>query len=138
VRVLYEALGEAARRVRADEPIQASARSSVTHVIRLDVPRYEVTVQGQGIAVPIATSLAIGFLRVVQVSARDRVAAEIRAVELVRSEWASSPYASSDRSGPPYLTINRIGLLSWWHRLLGAPKGYIFFSEDGVQTQDSS
>jgi hypothetical protein len=24
--------------------------------------------------------------------------------------------------------------LSWWHRLLGAPGGYIFFSEDGMQT----
>jgi hypothetical protein len=98
------------------------------------VPRYEVTVQGQGIAVPVDTSLAIGFLRVVQVRAMDPVAAEIHAVELVKSEWASSPYASRDRSGPPYLTINRIGLLSWWHRLLGAPQGYLFFSEDGIQT----
>jgi hypothetical protein len=83
--------------------------------------------------VPIDTSLAIGFLRIVQVSARHPVEAEIRAVELVRSEWASSAYASSNRSGAPYLTINRIGMLSWWHRVLGAPKGYIFFSEDGVQ-----
>ena len=98
------------------------------------MPRYEVTVQGQGIAVPVDSSLAVGFLRVVQVRARDPVAAEIHAVELVRSEWASSAYASRDRSGPPYLTINRIGLLSWWHRLLGAPKGFILFSEDGVQT----
>jgi hypothetical protein len=84
--------------------------------------------------VPIDTSLAIRFLRIVQVSAKDPVAAEIRAVELVRSEWAASAYALSDRSGPPYLTINRIGMLSWWHRVLGAPKGFIFFSEDGVQT----
>lgn len=83
---------------------------------------------------PIDTSLAIRFLRIVQVSAKDPVEAEIRAVELVRSEWASSIYASSDRSGPPYLTINRIGMLSWWHRVLGAPKGFIFFSKDGVQT----
>jgi hypothetical protein len=83
--------------------------------------------------VPIDASLAIGFLRVVQVRARDPVAAEIRAVELVSSEWASSAYAARDRGGPPYLTINRIGLLAWWHRLLGAPKGYLFFSEDGVQ-----
>jgi hypothetical protein len=102
------------------------------------VPRYEVTVQGQGIAVPIDTSLAIGFLRIVQVSAGDSVEAEIRAVELVRSEWASSAYAFRDRSGPPYLTINRIGLLSWWHRVLGAPRGYIFFSEDGVRTPAES
>lgn len=83
---------------------------------------------------PIDASLAIRFLRIVQVSAEDPVEAEIRAVERVRSEWASSAYALSDRSGPPYLTINRIGMLSWWHRVLGAPKGFMFFSEEGVQT----
>jgi len=99
------------------------------------VPRYEVTVQGQGIAVPVDTSVAVRFLRVVQVRARDPVDAEISAVALVRSEWSSSAYAFTDRSGPPYLSINAIGLLSWWHRLLGAPTGYIFFSEDGVQTR---
>jgi len=98
------------------------------------VPRYEVTVQGQGIAVPIDTTIAVRFLRVVQVIARDPVEAEISAVALVESEWSSSAYAFRDRSGPPYLSINAIGLLSWWHRLLGAPAGYMFFSEDGVQT----
>jgi len=98
------------------------------------VPRYEVTVQGQGIAVPAEASLAVGFLRIVQVKAGDPVEAEIRAVELVRSEWAASAYAVRDRSGPPYLTINAIGVLSWWHRLLGAPRGYIFFSADGFRT----
>ena len=98
------------------------------------MPRYEVTVQGQGIAVPIDRSIAVRFLRVVQLSARDPLEAEVSAVAFVRSEWTSSAYAVRDRSGPPYLSINAIGLLSWWHRLLGAPGGYIFFSEDGVQT----
>jgi hypothetical protein len=98
------------------------------------VPRYEVTVQGQGIALPLDTVLVVRFLRVVQVSARDPLEAEVSAVDLVKSEWASSLYAARDRSGPPYLTINTIGLLSWWHRFLGAPKGYIFFSDEGVQT----
>ena len=102
------------------------------------MPRYEVTVQGQGIAVPIDTSLAVRFLRIVQVRARDPVQAQISAVELVKSEWRSSPYAFSNRSAPPYLTINTIGLLSWWHRLLGAPQGYIFFSEDGVQVPSAN
>jgi len=98
------------------------------------VPRYEVTVQGRGIALPIDTSLAVGFLRIVRVSAGNPVEAEVRAVELVRSEWAGSDYASANRSDPPHLTITAIGVLSWWARVLGAPKGYIFFSEDGVQT----
>ncbi len=96
------------------------------------MPRYEVTVQGHGIAVPVARSVAVGFFRIVQVRARDPVAAEICAVEFVRLEWASSGYASRNRSDPPYLTIRAIGTLSWWHRVLGAPKGYIFFAADGV------
>lgn len=97
------------------------------------MPRYEVTVQGRGIALPIANTVAVGFLRLVQVRARDPVEAEIRAVELVRLGWAASAHAAANLGYPPYLTINRIGSLHWWHRLLGAPQGYMFFSEDGVQ-----
>ena len=81
---------------------------------------------------PIGTSLAVGFLRIVQVRAADPVVAEMRAVELVRSEWSSSSHAFNNHGGRPYLTIIRIGLLSWWHRFLGAPGGYMFFAEDGV------
>jgi hypothetical protein len=99
------------------------------------VPTYEVTVQGRGIAVPIQDSVAVGFLRLVQVRARDPVQAQERAVERVRSEWHSGPNAAMNRSGMLYLTIDTIGLLSWWQRLLGAPKGYIFFSADGLQTR---
>jgi len=80
------------------------------------------------------TSLAVGFLRLVHVTANDPVEAEKQAIGLVKSEWDSSDYASTDRGGPPHLTINTVGVLSWWHRLLGFPKGYMFFSEDGVQT----
>lgn len=97
------------------------------------MPRYEVTVQGRGIALPVDGAVAIGFLRIVQVRARNPVDAEIRAVELVRSDWASSVHAGRNLGDAPYLTIGRIGSLHWWHRLLGAPRGYIFFGEDGVQ-----
>ena len=82
-------------------------------VRRLNVPRYEVTVQGRGIAVPMQTSLAVGFLRLVHVSANDPVEAEKQAIGLVKSEWDSSDYASTDRGGPPHLTINTVGVLSW-------------------------
>jgi hypothetical protein len=99
----------------------------------LPVPRYEVTVQARGIAVPIDAQVAVGFLRLVQVRARDPLEAEERAVERVRSDWEVSAYAFSSRSATPHLSIVRIGLLSWWHRFLGAPRGYIFFAEDGVQ-----
>lgn len=97
------------------------------------MPRYEITVQGRGIALPIDDAMAAGFLRLVQVRARDPLAAQVRAVELVESEWAASLYALRNRGGRPYLTISNTGLLSWWHRFLGSPKGYIFFAEDGVQ-----
>ena len=96
------------------------------------MPRYEVTVQGQGIAVPIDASVAVGFLRLVQVRARDPVEAEIRAISMVESDWSSSAYAFRNRAGAPYLTISQVGLMSWWHRVLGAPKGYIFFAADGA------
>ena len=96
------------------------------------VPRYEVTVQGRGIAVPLDASVAVGFLRLVQVRAVDPVQAELRAVALVTSEWSSSGYALQNLGGLPRLTIVRIGLLSWWHRFLGAPGGFMFFAEDGV------
>lgn len=82
---------------------------------------------------PIANTVAVGFLRLVAVRARDPLEAEIRAVERVRSDWAASAHATANRGDAPYLTINRIGLLHWWHRLLGAPRGYIFFAEDGAQ-----
>jgi hypothetical protein len=97
------------------------------------VPRYEITVQGRGIALPVEDAVAVGFLRLVQVSARDPLEAEVRAVQLVQSEWATSHYAFRNRGGTPYLTISNTGLLSWWHRFLGSPRGYIFFAEDGVQ-----
>jgi hypothetical protein len=118
--------------VRLGWPVDASGRFCNFIVRRLNVPRYEVTVQGRGIVVPIDTSLAVGFLRIVQVRAGDPVEAEVRAVEVVGSEWSSSTYAFKNRGGTPYLTIMRIGLLSWWHRFLGAPGGYMFFAEDGV------
>lgn len=97
------------------------------------MPRYEVTVQGQGIALPLEGAVAVGFLRLVRVRARDPLAAETLAVERVRSDWEGSFYAFRNRGAPPYLTINAIGLLSFWHRLLGAPQGYIFYSAEGVQ-----
>ena len=69
---------------------------------------------------------------------RRQLEAEIRAVEAVKADWSSSAYFFRNRGGAPYLTIFRVGLLSWWHRMLGAPKGYIFFGEDGVQMPSDS
>jgi hypothetical protein len=116
----------------------AGSRLGLTTAGALHVPRYEVTVQGHGIAVPIDSAVAVGFLRLVQVRARDPLEAEVRAVARVQSEWEASVYAFKNRSAMPQLTITRIGSLSWWHRLLGAPAGYLFFGADGVQLSAGS
>ncbi len=89
--------------------------------------------QGRGIALPLDSSCAVGFIRLVQVRAHDPLAAEIRAIEQVGSDWARSVYARGNRGAAPTLTITQVGLLSWWHRFLGAPRGYIFFTEEGFQ-----
>ena len=96
------------------------------------MPTYEITVQGRGIVVPVDAAFAVGFLRIVQLRARDPVEAEVRAVERVMAEWAATPHATANRGAAPSLTILRTGLLSWWQRLLGAPGEFIFFAEDGV------
>jgi hypothetical protein len=97
------------------------------------VPRYEVTVQARGIALPVADLVAVGFFRLVQLRARDALAAEVGAIELARAAWQASGHAARNLGGEPRFTIEAVGLLVWWHRLLGAPKGYIFFAEDGIQ-----
>jgi hypothetical protein len=98
------------------------------------VPRYEVTVQGRGIALPLETEVAIGFYKLVQLRALDPLEAQERAIERVRADWDTSVHAARNRGGSPGLTIEAIGVLSFWHRLLGSPQGYIFFSaNDEVQ-----
>jgi len=92
-----------------------------------------VTVQGRGIALPLGSACAVGFVRLVQVRSRDPLAAEIRAIEQVGADWARSPYALRNLGAAPNLTVAQIGLLSWWHRFLGAPRGYLFFTEEGFQ-----
>lgn len=89
--------------------------------------------QGRGIALPLERACAVGFIRLVQVRARDPLAAEIRAIEQVGADWAASVYARGNRGAAPSLTITQVGLLSWWHRFLGAPRGYMFFTEEGFQ-----
>jgi hypothetical protein len=97
------------------------------------VPRYEVTVQGRGILLRLRSEAAVGFLRIVHVRARNTVEAERQAMRIVRQQWDASSHATANQGAAPYLTIDTIGVLSFWHRLLGFPRGYIFFSADGVQ-----
>lgn len=98
------------------------------------MPRYEVTVRAHGLLLPLDGCLAVGFYKLVQLRASDPVEAEVRAIEIAKREWSSTRYAFRNRGNPPVLTIDRVGLLTWWHLLLGAPKGYVFYGADGVQT----
>jgi hypothetical protein len=97
------------------------------------VPSYEVTVQARGIALPIAGLVAVGFFKVVRVQARDALEAEVRAIELAHLQWRTSAHAARNRGGEARFTIEAVGLYLWWHRLLGSPRGYVFFAEDGIQ-----
>jgi hypothetical protein len=99
------------------------------------VPRYEVTVQGRGIVLRLPSETAVGFLRIVHVRARSPLEAERVALRMVRQQWDSSDHAAANQGASPYLTIDTVGVLSLWHRLLGFPRGYIFFSADGVQAR---
>lgn len=99
------------------------------------MPRYEVTVQGRGILLHLPSETAVGFLRIVHVRARSEAEAERSALRIVRQQWDSSEHAAANQGTAPYLAIDTIGVLSIWHRLLGFPRGYIFFSADGVQAR---
>lgn len=99
------------------------------------MPRYEVTVQGRGILLHLPSETAVGFLRIVHVSARSPPEAQRKALLLVRQQWELSDHAAANLGAAPYLAIDTVGVLSLWHRLLGFPRGYIFFSADGVQAR---
>ncbi len=98
------------------------------------MPRYEVTVRAHGLLLPMDGAMAVGFYTLVQVRAADPVDAEVRAIEMVQRNWSASTYAFRNRGDPPMLTIDRVGVLTWWHRLLGSPRGYAFYDAHGVQT----
>lgn len=110
----------------------ASGRPLNFTVRRLAVPTYDVIVQGRGIRVPVGEGIAVGFFRVVRVSAADPLDTEQSALGLARADWDSDPSARLNRGDPPRLTIDSIAKLPWWRRLFQRKRGYVFFPEDGV------
>jgi hypothetical protein len=99
-------------------------------VRRLAVPTYDVIVQGQGISVPVGDGVAVGFFRVVRVSASDPLNAEQSALGLARSDWDSSPSARLNRGDAPRLSIDSVAELPWWRRFFQPKRGYVFFPEE--------
>jgi len=94
------------------------------------VPTFELTVLGRGILLPVADENALGFFRLVRVTARDQRTAESKALELVRSEWDASPNSRLNRGAAPQLRIDGVATLPWWHRFLPARRGYVFYSKE--------
>ena len=82
------------------------------------MPRYEVTVQGRGIVLRLPTETAVGFLRIVHVRAGSPVEAERVALRMVRQQRDASDHAAANQGASPYLTIDSVGVLSLWQRLL--------------------
>jgi hypothetical protein len=99
-------------------------------VRRLAVPTYDVIVQGQGISVPVGDEVAVGFFRVVRVSASDPLNAEQSALGIARSDWDSSPSARLNRADAPRLSIDSVAELPWWRRFFQPKRGYVFFPEE--------
>jgi len=94
------------------------------------VPTFDVTVLGRGILLRVGNGDALGFFRLVRVTADDQSSAETKALALVRSEWEASPNARINRGSAPQLRVDSIGILPWWHRWLPARRGYIFFAKE--------
>jgi hypothetical protein len=111
-------------------PPGASVRPLNFTVRRLAVPTYDVIVQGQGIRVPIGAAVAVGFFRVIRVSASDQRGAEQSALSRAKSDWDSSGNAKLNHGAAPMLTIDSIAELPWWRRFLQPKRGYIFFPEE--------
>ena len=101
-------------------------------VRRLSVPTYDVVVQGRGIRVPIGAGVAVGFFRVVRVTAGDPRDATQRALNLAEAHWNASPSATLNRGDAPKFTVDSVAVLPWWRRFLQGKMGYTFYSkEDG-------
>ena len=66
---------------------------------------------------------------------RDRLAGIVAAFLTSGGIVGFLTYVSAWLHGSYGMGIARIGLLSWWHRILGAPRGYLFFSAEGVQME---
>ena len=91
------------------------------------MPTYDVIVHGQGIEVPIGAAVAVGFFRVIRVSARDAGSAEQSALSRAKAEWDSSANAALNRGGAPRLAIDSVADLPWWRRFLAPKRGFVFF-----------
>jgi hypothetical protein len=73
---------------------------------------------------------ATSFFKPVRITASRSADAERRALNLVRSEWVSGPYAAMSQSGPPRLSIDSVTSLPWWHRFSLRRHGYVFAPDD--------
>ena len=122
----------ALRNCAPSAPAGASVRPLNFTVRRLTVPTYDVVVQGRGLSVPVGAGVAVGFFRVVRVTANDPHDASQRALRLAQAHWNASPNVTLNRGDAPKFTVDSVAALPWWRRFLGGKMGYAFYSnEDG-------
>ena len=82
---------------------------------------FEVTVEGTGTRVSIDDAEAVGFYRLLRVTAEDRASAGRRAMEIVRADWETGrrgPHSRINRGRTPDLRVDGIEVLPWWHRFI--------------------
>jgi hypothetical protein len=94
------------------------------------MPFYEVTVVGTGIRVPVEDREAVGFFRLIRVSAADPTDAEAKAVPRLHADWQSTVHAQLNQGVAPTVLVEKACTLPWWYRFLPARRGYIFFEND--------
>jgi len=96
------------------------------------MPHFKVILSGRGIDFAIDSDTAVGFFTTRLVKASDLTAAELKAQELVLSEWrAGGEYSSSNRGSLPNLAVEEsfpVGLLA---AVFGRrPGGYSFYRRE--------
>jgi hypothetical protein len=94
------------------------------------MPMFEVTVVASGIRLPMNGREAVGFFRMMKVSAVNPVGAETEAVSRARAEWYSTGHAKLNQGAPPTFRVEQTSTLPWWSRFLPRRRGYVFFEKD--------
>jgi hypothetical protein len=94
------------------------------------MPIYEVRLVAVGIRLPIGGREAVGFFRLLRVSATDPAGAEAKAVALLHLEWQSTGHAKLNQGVSPMIRVETTSTLPWWYGFLPSRRGYVFFEKE--------
>jgi hypothetical protein len=97
------------------------------------MPHFRVILHGKGICVPQSDGDGApvqGFFTTRAVTAADANSAIRMAADLIRAEWTTGSYASSNQGAVPTLTPEKVFEVSILIHWLRQPKGYTFYAGD--------